>query len=72
MESITTIEWDWLDNSFIADDGTCYKTIEDIPEDLQHLVQPIPEVKKQKYRVRVRNGLLLVHVHGVLLLLIRQ
>jgi hypothetical protein len=53
MESITTIEWDWLDNSFIADDGTCYKTIEDIPEDLQHLVQPIPEVKKQKYRVRV-------------------
>lgn len=55
METITTIEFDWLDNSYLADDGTSYKTLEDIPEDLQHLVQPIPEVKKLKYIVNPRK-----------------
>lgn len=49
-QSIEVIEWDDLDNSFVANDGTCYKTLEDIPEEFKDLVQPTPEIKPLKVR----------------------
>lgn len=33
------ISWDWLDMSYIdSDTGECYKTLDDIPPKLRHLV----------------------------------
>lgn len=35
------IKWDEIEQRYIGLYGELYKTIDDIPEDIQHLVKPI-------------------------------
>lgn len=51
-EDTYTIEWDYLEHRYIDDDGNMYKTIDDIPEEMQHLVKPIKPIKPLKLRRR--------------------
>ena len=44
MNNITFISWDWLENRYIDNLGTCYKTLEEIPQNYHHLVKPIKPV----------------------------
>ena len=50
-EDVEIIEWDYIEDRFIDDCGNLYKSIEDIPEKYQHLVQPIKPLKPLRVRV---------------------
>jgi hypothetical protein len=39
MDAQKTIKFDWLENRYVdSENGECYKTLEDIPQQLRHLV----------------------------------
>lgn len=44
MDTITSISWDWLENAFVCDQGYCYKTLEDVPQEFRHLVKVSSEL----------------------------
>lgn len=35
-----SIKYDWLEDRYIDNHGNCYKTIQDIPKAMRHLVKP--------------------------------
>lgn len=45
-----SISWDDLENAYVCEQGYCYRTMEDIPEDLRHLVQDGSELHFNKNR----------------------
>ncbi len=55
IEQITEIEYDYLEDTFIDDCGNCYKTLEDIPKELHHLVKPIKPIGKLRLKIRGRK-----------------
>lgn len=55
MESandIGSIEYDYIEQCYIDEDGNTYKTIEDIPEDMRYLIKPLPLMKALNARRR--------------------
>lgn len=48
----TSIAWDELEQRYIDQDGNLYKTIDDIPESMRHLVKPIKPLKRLHLTVR--------------------
>jgi len=51
-QDIQVIDWDYLEHRYIDNVGNMYKTIDDIPEDIQHLAKPIEPIKPTKLRRR--------------------
>ncbi len=47
MIKINYISWDWLENSYVANDGTMYRNIDDIPEDLKKFVRDVKHDMKR-------------------------
>jgi hypothetical protein len=46
----TSIIWDDLEQRYIDKQGNLYKTIDDIPEDMRHLVKPIKALTRLRLR----------------------
>lgn len=44
-ENIMEITWDYLEDCYLDNEGNSYKTLEDIPQHLHHLVKPIKPIK---------------------------
>lgn len=51
-KDIEVIEWDYLEHRYIDNIGNLYRTIDDIPENIRHLVKPIEPIKPFKLRRR--------------------
>ena len=49
------IEWDELEQRWTGLHGELYKTIDDIPESIRHLVKPIKPIKPFKLRCVMRH-----------------
>lgn len=49
-EDIDNIEWDYLEDKYIDNQGNIYKTIEDIPENYRQYIKPIKPIKPFKVR----------------------
>ena len=47
-EDSKTIEFDDIEHRYIDNLGNIYKTIDDIPENIRHLVKPIKPIKPIK------------------------
>jgi len=45
MDKVQYIAWDWLESRYVDNLGNCYKTLEEIPEDIRHLVMPMKDMR---------------------------
>ncbi len=44
-DNIMEITWDYLEDRYVDNVGNTYKTLENIPLHIRHLVQPIKPIK---------------------------
>ena len=49
------IEWDEIEQRYKGLYGDLHKTIDDIPENIRHLVKPIKPIKPPKFPRRLRS-----------------
>lgn len=54
---IEFIEYDDIESRYYDNLGNCYNTLQDIPQNLLHLVKPVKPIKKTKTIVKqIRNN----------------
>ena len=49
------VEWDYLEDRYVDIGGHTYTTLEDIPQEIRHLVRPIKPIKPLKLRFKEEN-----------------